>query len=339
LFVLLSFACSVSLTRVFLSLTGYPQIAGGELHIAHALWGGLLLFISALLPLLISNRTIFSASALIAGVGVGLFIDEVGKFITKTNNYFFPAAAPIFYTFFLLIVLLFLRYKRPPHVEDHAELNRAMDDVQEFIHHPVGGKSRAHLKRKLEVIAEKLETGAYARLAQQLLEFVESDDRPLPTVKPTWFRRLGFVISKWLTAARMRLGLILGLLGLGFISIKNPASILLSQYLNPSIENILRITAGRHVEASVSPELSNVRMVLELMVGTILILSAVIMLARQNRYGVYLAFVGLAISFTAANLLVFYFEQFSTLIMVAFQFVILFGLIEYYRRFLTNRFQ
>ncbi|HEY5903448.1 MAG TPA: hypothetical protein VIU39_12900, partial [Anaerolineales bacterium] len=41
---LLSFSVSVSVTRLFLSLSGYPQIGGGELHIAHVLWGGLLLF-------------------------------------------------------------------------------------------------------------------------------------------------------------------------------------------------------------------------------------------------------------------------------------------------------
>ncbi len=81
--VLLSFAASVSLTRLFLSLTGYPQIGGGDLHIAHALWGGLLLFIAALLPLIIANRGVYTVTGFLAGVGVGLFIDEVGKFITQ----------------------------------------------------------------------------------------------------------------------------------------------------------------------------------------------------------------------------------------------------------------
>ena len=37
---LLAFAASVILTRLFLSLTGYPQVGNGTLHIAHLLWGG-----------------------------------------------------------------------------------------------------------------------------------------------------------------------------------------------------------------------------------------------------------------------------------------------------------
>ncbi|MEX0787739.1 MAG: hypothetical protein WD040_02970, partial [Anaerolineales bacterium] len=99
---LLSFAGSVFVTRVFLTLTGYPQLGGGGLHIAHVLWGGLLLFVAALLPLIWANQWVYRAGALLTGAGVGLFIDEVGKFITATNDYFFPAAAPIVYAFFLL---------------------------------------------------------------------------------------------------------------------------------------------------------------------------------------------------------------------------------------------
>src|SRR5512143_3428729 len=99
---LLSFGASVTLTRLFLELTGYPQLGGGELHIAHALWGGLLLYIASLLPLILANRWTYMAGAILAGTGVGLFIDEVGKFITQSNNYFYPLAAPIVYAFFLM---------------------------------------------------------------------------------------------------------------------------------------------------------------------------------------------------------------------------------------------
>ncbi len=37
---------TVIATRVYLELTGYPQLGNSVLHIAHALWGGLLLIIA-----------------------------------------------------------------------------------------------------------------------------------------------------------------------------------------------------------------------------------------------------------------------------------------------------
>jgi hypothetical protein len=58
------------------------------------------MFIAVLLPLVLSNLWAIQASALLGGVGIGLFIDEVGKFITQTNDYFFPPAHSLIYGFF-----------------------------------------------------------------------------------------------------------------------------------------------------------------------------------------------------------------------------------------------
>src|SRR5438094_4878629 len=90
LLTLVSFAGSVVVTRLYLGLTGFPQIGNGEFHIGHVLWGGLLLFAAAILPLIWANRWVFSVSAVLNGMGVGLFIDEVGKFITRNNDCFSP---------------------------------------------------------------------------------------------------------------------------------------------------------------------------------------------------------------------------------------------------------
>ena len=106
------FAVTVGGVRWYLDLAGYPTIGGGELHVAHVLWGGLVLFIAALLPLLYMGRRALMISALLAGVGAGLFIDEVGKFLTTSNDYFFAPAAPIIYGSILLLVLLWLLVRR-----------------------------------------------------------------------------------------------------------------------------------------------------------------------------------------------------------------------------------
>jgi hypothetical protein len=107
-----AFAVTVAGVRWYLDLAGYPTIGDGEIHLAHVLWGGLLLVVAALLPILFVGRRALLLAALLAGVGAGLFIDEVGKFITTSNDYFFAPAAPIIYGGLLLLVLLWSLVRR-----------------------------------------------------------------------------------------------------------------------------------------------------------------------------------------------------------------------------------
>ena len=77
---------TIFITRLWISLDIYNQISFGVWHIAHVLWGGLFLLISLFLVLIFyGKRTLFWAS-IFGGVGWGLFIDEIGKYLTKDNN-------------------------------------------------------------------------------------------------------------------------------------------------------------------------------------------------------------------------------------------------------------
>src|SRR5215207_10719230 len=72
LIVLVSCALTVALTRLFLVLTGYPQIGNSTFHLAHALWGGLALFLAGMMTLIVQNRGSAVIIALLTGVGFGL---------------------------------------------------------------------------------------------------------------------------------------------------------------------------------------------------------------------------------------------------------------------------
>lgn len=97
---------SVLLIRLGLELTGYPQIGGGGLHIAHMLWGGLMMFFALVVLFCLVGRTAERCAAILGGIGFGTFIDEVGKFITSDNDYFFRPAISIIYICFVLIFIL-----------------------------------------------------------------------------------------------------------------------------------------------------------------------------------------------------------------------------------------
>lgn len=132
---LIAFATTVIGVRWFLELTGYPQVGNSTLHIAHVLWGGLLLFVAILVALIWDNPSFMVAAAALSGIGMGLFIDEVGKFITQNNDYFFPAAAPIIYGFFLVTVLIYILVRRPPDEDDpRRAMVHALETLQDAIY-------------------------------------------------------------------------------------------------------------------------------------------------------------------------------------------------------------
>jgi hypothetical protein len=95
------YGTTVILVRAYLEMTGYPQVGDSTYHIAHLLWGGLLMFVAMVLLLIWANPWLLSLTAVMGGIGAGLFIDEVGKFITKDVNYFYRPAIAIIYVSFV----------------------------------------------------------------------------------------------------------------------------------------------------------------------------------------------------------------------------------------------
>jgi hypothetical protein len=94
---------TILIVRTELYLTNYPQVGGHGLHIAHLLWGGLLMLIAQIILLAFVVPSARIVAAVLGGIGFGLFMDEVGKFVTSDNNYFFKPSAAIMYCVFIAI--------------------------------------------------------------------------------------------------------------------------------------------------------------------------------------------------------------------------------------------
>ncbi|NIM94670.1 MAG: hypothetical protein GTO18_13300 [Anaerolineales bacterium] len=338
LLTLFSFAASVTLTRLFLEVMGYPQLGGGGLHIAHVLWGGLILFIAALLPLIYANRWVYIVEAVLAGIGVGLFIDEVGKFITQTNDYFYPAAAPIVYAFFILTVLLYLRVRRPKSRSPRAELYRALDAFEEVLDRDLSPAEMSELEDRLQYVSDTAEQMEFAKLANELLEFIHSDAVQIAPESPTLLERVETKFleleERWITPGRLKAIIIGGLLALGLMALFQLTRLLLEsqtpETLGIWLAEWLR-TGQVHDPSSVTWLLT--RIGLEAMVGVMLILAAVLLLLGKDRWGTNFAFLSLLLSLTITNLIIFYFDQFSTIIPAVVQLMLFLGVVRY-RRYL-----
>lgn len=337
LYSLLSFAASVSLTRLFLELTGYPQLGNSELHIAHVLWGGLLLFVASLLPLVLTNRWVYSVGGILSGAGVGLFIDEVGKFITQTNDYFYPPAAPIIYAFFLLVVLFYLRVRRPTPEEPRAELYRTFDALQDVLDHDLDPHERAELIARLQRVRETADHPNYVALADALLEFVAADSLELAPAAPSLEERLNglveLILRRYLPHRLLRLILASALSMMGMAMFAD-LTLLLADSLTFDQTLISLLGRGNDLDANLI-FLSLSRLALEVAVGLLLITGAILLLLRRERLGVFLAYFGLLLSLTVLNLLVFYFDQFSAILVAMVQFGLLMGLLVYRQRYLA----
>lgn len=342
---LLSFAASVSLTRLFLQLTGYPQLGSKTLHIAHLLWGGLLLFAAAFLMLTLANRWTYTVAALMTGAGIGLFIDEVGKFITQDNNYFYPPAAPIIYAFFLVVVLLYLEVRRRPNQDARAELYRAFDAFQEVLDRDLDEPERAALETRLRHVSATADHPELKHLAETLLDFLNSD-APLVPHTPSLGERFSAWLRKmeagWVTRRRLKGALVLGLVLLGGEAL---LALLVYIVLNPNpaagdpltwwfvARPAAELAEAGHLAGPDGMRWFAAQLALNAAVGLLLLIAASLLALRREARGLRLGYLGLLISLTVVDLMVFYLNQFSALWPTLFHFGVLLILLRYRWRY------
>ena len=178
---------SILLLRFYLHLTGYPTIGGTKYHIAHMLWGGLLLVIACTISLGFLGERRKPLVAILGGTGFGVFIDEVGKFITRDNDYFFRPSIGIIYASFVGLYLLFSFLSRRQRLTSEEYQMNAITQLQEAIHHDLDPAEKAAVHRLLD---QADQSSVVTRKLQSLLRAVDTVQPPAPSVLRLYLGRV-----------------------------------------------------------------------------------------------------------------------------------------------------
>src|ERR1700738_4831073 len=130
--------------RVYLKAANYPQIGGGGLHVAHVLWGGLGMVIAIVLLLGFLGSATQRLAALVGGIGFGAFVDELGKFVTADNNYFFKPTAALIYALFIALFLVARQLRTFNRLTPEESLVNAIEYSKDLVSGRISVAGRHH---------------------------------------------------------------------------------------------------------------------------------------------------------------------------------------------------
>ena len=317
LLLIMSLSVTVIVTRTALELTGYPQVGDSTYHIAHLLWGGLAMFVALVLPLTIANPYTPWLAAVLGGVGAGLFIDEVGKFITQSNDYFYPLAFPIIYAFVVGCIWLLLRIRAHRPRDARTLLYHALEDLKQVVDNDLDPFERRELREELRYVVGQTEDVEDRALAEALLTFIRNRQLRLAqnptaieqlwtTIRLTFSRTPSRVIARTfliVAFAYLAVTSLLELVAFGALATRGGREAI-AQALGDVV-----IVSGKSQYVVNTPILAATQLLCVAACALFSLAAAILLALGRERIGLRLGTLSLVISLVIVNLISFYFNQ------------------------------
>jgi hypothetical protein len=176
---LVSAVVTILVIRLQLWATDYPQLGGGKFHIAHLLWGGLFMLVALGMLISFLGRNLRLPAAIVGGVGFGFFIDELGKFITSDNDYFYKPTAALIYVVFIALYLVTRAMQRRRDFTAHEYLVNALDLATEAARRDLDEREK---RRALELLDRADPSNPMVEPLRRMLCELEA----VPPPPPSW---------------------------------------------------------------------------------------------------------------------------------------------------------
>ena len=139
-------------TRLFLVIFNYPTIGRGNWHIAHVLWGGVFMLLGIIFFLIFYGRSAFRYASIFSGIGWGLFIDEIGKYVTRDNNYWFRPAVIFIYISFVLLFFLYRILERKSSPSRSSQWHELFESCEEIVNDDLEVTEKKDILHKINKI-------------------------------------------------------------------------------------------------------------------------------------------------------------------------------------------
>lgn len=319
-------------TRLYLSLMDYPQIGRGDWHVSHAALGGMVMVMGMTLMLIFAGKKIKNVSLIIFGIGLGGFIDEIGKYLTRDYNYFFQPAIIIIYVFFVCLFLLYKYLLRLVPKDNKAVFYSVLAEMEELADNDLEKSEKITIENKLIKVIETEKDGSLKTVATEILLGLRKIRAKTDKKKKSWKMgvRQVFEISYDKIFHRK-----LVMMGLWSYSI---------YYAVDKVKDIILISTSRQKMVMIERFYSDYdffgksdiymiagKMVFDLLAAVLFLLGARYFWSKKRLRGIRFFKYGLYVSILLGSIFRFYFEQFGALIDLGLGIVIL-EILGQYRR-------
>jgi hypothetical protein len=211
------------------------------------LFGGIGMLIALLANLAFLGRRTRSFAAIVGGAGFGAFIDELGKFITSDNNYFYQPAVALIYVVFVLLFIAGERLARDSQLTPEERLAQALDVVTNAT---IEGYPKQELAQASQLLAASDPKNPLVPALEHALARIAATPEPAENLAEREAQRMARSYT-WLVAQRWFLALVLVIAGIATVSnlrtlaatiLANPQDRRLQVYFNSTAELLLIAT-------------------------------------------------------------------------------------------------
>jgi hypothetical protein len=330
--VLIWSVASLLSTRLYLKLMNYPEIGGGTWHVSHAAIGGVIMIIGVILMLVFVGKKMKNISLIIFGMGTGLFIDEIGKYLSKDNNYFFRPAIIVMYVFFVCLFLISRYLKRFLPKDNRAIFYSVLNRMEEVANDDLEKNEKKIIEYKLKEIIKTEKTESIKLMADGMLTTLQKIRAKSDKSVRVWRKQISKIFQISYDKFFRRKLIMIGLWGYSIY------------YAIDKISDILRISTSQQKMMMIEKFYTDFnffgksdvymivgQMVFDVIASVLFLLGARYFWSKKRLRGIRFFKYGLYVSLLLGSIFRFYFEQFGAISDLVLGIVIL-EMLNQYRR-------